>query len=196
MQKERRLILQCQAGRPSAQRAIYERYAPFLLGVIRRYVSNIEDAEDVMIDAMFKVLTKIDSFDFKGSFEGWIRRIGVNQALMHLRKMKQERLIVSLDEYAIPLVDESIQIEDALEAPGAFIKILDELPGGYRTVFNLYVMDGYKHREIAEMLDISIHTSKSQLIMAKKKLKAIMESNDFKQKKTINPNKRNKYHEK
>ncbi len=192
MPEEKRLIQQCQKGRPAAQRQMYERYAPFLLGVVRRYVSSVEDAEEVMSEAIFKVLTKIGSFDFHGSFEGWVRRIGINEALMYLRRKKQQKMLLSLDEYDIPLVDESVFLPGPLE-PGAMVGLLDQLPTGYRAVFNLYVMDGYKHREIAEMLGISIHTSKSQLIMAKKKLKALVEKHLEAQKKREVLRKKTKY---
>ncbi len=181
MSEEKKLIRACRKGAPKAQRILYERYAPFLLGVIRRYISSFEDAEDVMSEAIFKVLTRIDTYDFNGSFEGWVRRIGVNEALMFIRKVRNAFRVDSLDEHPFPMVDDSVDIDGPL-SPSHLLELLDQLPEGYRTIFNLYVMDGYKHREIGEMLNISIHTSKSQLIMAKKKLKALIEEDSTFQK--------------
>ena len=142
--------------------------------VARRYCRRDADAEDVLVAAFFKVFDKIDTFDEKGSFEGWIRRIVVNEALMLLRKKHALKRASELTEvnpatYSIPpSAAENLAERDILD-------LLDKLPTGYRTVFNLYVVEGFKHREIAEMLDISINTSKSQLILAKKRLREQLE---------------------
>ena len=142
-----------------------------MLGVCRRYVKNIEEAEDVMLEGFYKVLTRIDSYSGVGSFEGWIRRIMINESLMNLRKNQSlrytEEIDPGMDLAEQPVVIESLQAEEILA-------LLDELPEGYRTVFNLYVVEGYKHREIAEELGISINTSKSQLILAKKRMEELL----------------------
>lgn len=124
-----------------------------------------------MVGGLFKVMNKIDSYGGKGSFEGWIRRIMVNECLMQLRK----RDILKFSAEIHPNLDhaEALTIEDHLIAED-LIKLLDQLPTGYRTVFNLYVLEGYKHREIAEELNISINTSKSQLILARKRLEQLV----------------------
>lgn len=167
------IILGCQRGDRSAQKALYDRYAPKMLGVIRRYVSRLDEAEDLLVEGLFKAIDKIDSFQDQGSFEGWIRRIIVNETLMHLRKnhaLKQASDIGDVNPNVFsqaPRVSEQLEAQDILD-------LLDQLPIGYRTVFGLYVLEGYKHREIAELLDISINTSKSQLILAKQKLRQLL----------------------
>lgn len=142
-----------------------------MLGVCRRYVKDPMEAEDVLVEGFFKVMTKIDSYSGEGSFEGWIRRVIINESLMHLRKNSQlryaEEINPDLDYREEPTVLDEIAAEEILA-------LLDELPPGYRTVFNLYVVEGYKHREIAEELGISINTSKSQLILAKQRMEELV----------------------
>jgi RNA polymerase sigma factor (sigma-70 family) len=169
---ENELITRCQSGDRLAQKVLYNRYAPKMLGVCFRYVKNQEDAEDVMTEGFYKVLTNIDKFKSEGSFEGWIRRIMVNQALMLLRKQHNFNISIEISNVEIkatPSVESRLATQDILS-------LLELLPTGYRTIFNLYVIEGYKHREIAEMLNISINTSKSQLILAKKRLRELVET--------------------
>jgi RNA polymerase sigma factor (sigma-70 family) len=170
---EQELIQKCRNKERRAQKLLYERYSPKMFGVCRRYVNNQEDAEDVMIEGFYKVLSKIDKFRDEGSFEGWIRRIMVNQALMFLRKQHNFKLSVEISNVTIktnPVVEQNLAAQDILG-------LLNLLPTGYRTVFNLYVIEGYKHREIGDILGISINTSKSQLILAKKRLRELVEKN-------------------
>ena len=167
---EKQIIEACKRGDRKAQNQIYELYAPTMMSICKRYLRNHETAEDILINAFYKVFSKIDSFDFKGSFEGWIKRIVINECLMELRRNKVQNMTVSLDEsYKEPEVhfDDPLEYED-------LIQLLNGLPNGYRTVFNLYVIEGYKHREIADMLGISTNTSKSQLILARRKLQALI----------------------
>lgn len=153
---------------------MYDHFSPVMGAVARRYCRRDADADDVLVAGFFRVFDKIDTFSDTGSFEGWIRRIIVNEALMLLRKkhaLKQASELSAVDpaQYAIPAsATERLAERDILQ-------LLDGMPTGYRTVFNLYVIEGYKHREIAEMLDISINTSKSQLILAKKRLRELLE---------------------
>lgn len=169
---EKKLIAACKAGDPIAQKTLYNLYAPKMYGVCLRYMGDGAEAEDVLVEALFKVLTKLDKYSGAGSFEGWIRRIVVNENLMHLRKRKQTNynLHIEQDNIQIP-TDENIDAELAAED---ILQLLQHLTPGYRTVFNLYVIEGYKHKEIAELLGISINTSKSQLIMARKKLRELL----------------------
>ena len=170
---EQELIQGCLSQDRKAQRLLYERYAPKMFGVCKRYVKSLENAEEVLIEAFCKVFQKMDSYAGQGSFEGWIRRVVINEALMFLRK--NYRFHEHLDVTEMPaLAAEEAGIEDALSAQ-EILALLDELPTGYRTVFNLYALEGYKHREIADMLGISINTSKSQLILAKKRLQELLE---------------------
>lgn len=130
-------------------------------------MKNLEEAEDVMVEGFFKVLTKINMYSGQGSFEGWIRRIMINESLMQIRKVNHFRYTEEIDAN-IDLPEAPTIVEEL--AAQEIIQLMDELPTGYRTVFNLYVVEGYKHREIAEELGISINTSKSQLILAKKRM--------------------------
>jgi RNA polymerase sigma-70 factor (ECF subfamily) len=167
---EEELIEACKREERRAQKLLYDRYSPKMMGVCRRYVKTAEDAEDVLVEAFFKVLTNIRQFSGSGSFEGWIRRIVVNESLMFLRKRHNFNMTVeisNIDLNAPPKIMDELAAQDILE-------LLSQLPTGYRTIFNLYVLEGYKHREIAEMLGISINTSKSQLILAKKRLQALL----------------------
>ncbi len=171
---EQQMIDGCKAGDRRAQRAVYDRFSPLMSAVARRYCKRDADAEDVTVAAFFKVFDKIASFKEDGSFEGWIRRIVVNESLMLLRKKHALRQASELTEvnpasFAIPA-----EAADRL-AEQDILTLLDAMPVGYRTVFNLYVIEGYKHREIAELLEISINTSKSQLILAKKRLREQLE---------------------
>jgi len=167
---EKELIKACKQQDRQAQRELYDRYSPLLFGICRRYVKMREDAEDVLLEAFYKIFSKIDQYTGQGSFEGWMRRIVVNEALMFLRKAQHLKADVELNNLDI---SNAITVEDRLAAKD-ILKLLDQLPDGYRTVFNLYVVEGYKHREIADMLEISINTSKSQLIMAKKRLQELI----------------------
>lgn len=165
-----KLIQACKKQDPAAQKMLYSRYAPQLFGLVRRYIKKYDEAEDVLVEGMYKIFTRLKQFEGKGSFEGWMKRIMVNEALMHLRKNKNFRMTVELSNVQIAT---KVNVEDEL-AREDIIKCMNELPTGYRTVFNMYVIEGYKHREIAEELGISINTSKSQLILAKKRLQEIV----------------------
>ncbi len=170
---EQQIIRGCQSENPAAQKVLYETWGPLLFGVVRRYLSNSADAEDVFIEGMFKILTKIRTFRQEGSFEGWMRRIMVNEALMFLRKHSNFHLVRDIEPRD---VQESASIEQDIYA-NEILSLLDELPAGYRTVFNLYAIEGYKHREIADTLGISINTSKSQLILARKRMQELIKKN-------------------
>jgi RNA polymerase sigma factor (sigma-70 family) len=145
-----------------AQTRLYEKFSSKMLAVCTRYVGDKMEAEDVMIDGFMRVFDKIDQFTFQGSFEGWVRRIMVNEALMYVRGKK----MINVDlEYATEETSDAAFSSD-LEAAD-LMKIIEELPVGYRTVFNLYAIEGYNHQEIGEMLGISEGTSKSQLSRAR-----------------------------
>ncbi len=172
---EKELVELCKKNDRRAQKELFEKYSSKMFGVCKRYVKSHEDAEDVLIEGMYKVMAKIHLYKGKGSFEGWIRRILVNESLMWLRKKHNFRLTIEISNIDIKT---TITAQDKLQEQD-ILSLLNKLPTGYRTVFNLYVIEGYKHREIAEMLKISINTSKSQLILAKKRLKAMVEKNRY-----------------
>ena len=168
---EKELINGVRKGNRQAQQALYEKYSPVLFGLCRRYVKSYEDSEDVMVEGFYKIMSKIDQYTGKGNFEGWMKRIMVNESLMHIRKRHNLNMTVEIADYDMPkdpTIEQDLAAQDILD-------LLDKLPTGYRTVFNLYVIEGYKHREIAEILQISINTSKSQLILAKKRMKEMVE---------------------
>lgn len=155
----------------AAQKWLYERYSPLMFSVCRRYLRSREDAEEALVSGFYKVFSQIDSYTGAGNFEGWMRRIMVNECLMALRKAQP--LVFPGDEAQVPDQADSFNIEADISAR-EILELLDQLPPGYRTVFNLYVIEGYKHIEIAEVLGISINTSKSQLILAKDRLRALL----------------------
>jgi RNA polymerase sigma factor (sigma-70 family) len=175
---EHELIQGCLRDDRIAHRTLFDRYSPRMFAVCKRYVKQREDAEDVMIEGLYKAITKMETYKGDGSFEGWLRRIMVNECLMFLRKQSSLGLTMELDDRFHQLEDSDLNIADSL-AGQDILALLDKLPTGYRTVFNLYVIEGFKHREIAEMLNISINTSKSQLILAKDKLRQILTSDSF-----------------
>jgi RNA polymerase sigma-70 factor (ECF subfamily) len=167
------IIEGCKRGESQAQKQLYTQYKSILFGICRRYINSYEDAEDVLVESFLKIFAKIDDFKNEGSFEGWMKRITVNEALMYLRKHK--RIIQELNDNHINIAEEpSIEINIEEEK---ILALIDELPHGYRTILNLYLVEGYKHREIAEMLDISINTSKSQLIHAKRRMQELLKKN-------------------
>lgn len=172
---EEELIKRCKRKDRAAQKLLFDKYSAKMFGVCRRYVKNQEDAEDVLVEGLFKVLTKIDKYSNKGSFEGWIRRILVNESLMHLRKRHNFKLTVEVSNIDIK---SRATVEDDLAAQD-ILDLLALLPTGYRTVFNMYVIEGYKHKDIAEILGVSINTSKSQLLLARRRLQSLIKTNQM-----------------
>ncbi|EAY29354.1 RNA polymerase sigma factor [Microscilla marina] len=164
LSSEKALVKGCRKGKRQAQQKVYELYSPKMFAVCLRYVRHQFDAEEVMTNGFLKVFSKIDQFKEEGSFEGWIRRIVVNEALNHLRKNKRHQAEVDIEN--ISEAAELASAEDNLNAQD-LMKCIDQLPEGYRTVFNLYAIEGYSHKEIGEQLGISTNTSKSQLSRAR-----------------------------
>ena len=169
------LISGCKNNDRKAQNALYKRYAKPMFGMCKRYIKDLGEAESIMINGFYKVFMKIDQFKGQGSFEGWMKRIMINEALMYLRRYNMN-LSVELHE---SIGKESVLRADAGIAEQDILKLLDYLPIGYRTVFNLYAIEGYPHQEIAEKLGISVNTSKSQLLKARKKLKELLEKRQY-----------------
>ncbi len=168
--EEHFLIQACCKQDRKAQQLLYERLSPEMFGVCKRYIRKREDAEDVLAEAFFKILSNIGTFKGEGSFEGWARRIVINECLMFLRKRDEFRFDIGIEDWDAPVPETfsaNLTAQDIL-------KLLHSLAPGYRTIFNLYVVEGYKHREIAEILGISINTSKSQLILARKRMQELL----------------------
>lgn len=166
---ENQLIAALKRGESKAHKVAYDRYAGKMLAVCQRYTGNRDDAEEVMLDGFMRVFEKIDQFREDGSFEGWIRRVMVTESLMFLRKTKQLRQEVSIDDVQ---VEPDYAWADTAIHEQELMRLVNQLPDGYRTVFNLYAIEGYSHAEIAEMLGISEGTSKSQLSRARALLQA------------------------
>jgi RNA polymerase sigma-70 factor (ECF subfamily) len=163
---EKALIKKAIAGHRPSQQCIYDHFAPKMLGVCRCYIKDLQFAEDVMISAFVKAFLQLRSFRHEGSFEGWIRRIMVRDCISYLRK----RQFVVFDEDRFADSSETrITATNDLDLE-RIEKIIDDLPEGYRMVFVLYAVEGYRHSEIAELLSISESTSKSQLFKARKVL--------------------------
>ncbi|HMP29302.1 MAG TPA: sigma-70 family RNA polymerase sigma factor [Saprospiraceae bacterium] len=164
------LISKCKTRDPLSQKHLYERYNSILFGICRRYIANTQEAEDVFVEGFTKIFQKIDQYEGNGSFEGWMKKIMVNEALMFIRSNK-----IKFEDINIIQIEakDDFHIESDLEVR-EILALMDEMPDGYRTIFNLYVVEDYKHQEIADLLGISINTSKSQLIFAKKKMAQLL----------------------
>lgn len=163
--EEDQLLDACVKGKPSAQKLLFDRFAPKMMGVILRYINDKERANDVLQDGFIKVFKHLKTFKKDGSFEGWMRRIMVNTALDQLRKDKKKQLHVEIDNVQYPLAIES-KAEGKMQAD-TLMELVQSLPDGYRMVFNLYAIEGYTHKEIGEMLNIAENTSKSQYSRAR-----------------------------
>ena len=170
------IIEGCKRGDDKSQKILYDNYKAVFFGICRRYLHTYEDAEDVMIEAFVKIYSKVTDYKAEGSFEGWMKRIVVNEALMFLRKNKHFN--TELDTNSINISEEPNfdDFEADIDEEKIFEQI-EALSPGYKAVLNLYLVEGYKHREIAEMLGISINTSKSQLILAKRRLQELVKKN-------------------
>lgn len=169
--KETELIKGCKQHQRKAQREVYDRYSARMYGICYRYVKDTMVAEDIMVGTFTKVFERIGQFKEEGSFEGWIRRIAVNESLTYLRRNKALYLETDLEVVTgspdYQALDSALQEEDLLT-------IIQELPTGYKMVFNMYAIDGYSHKEIAEQLGITEATSKSQLSRARVHLQKLL----------------------
>nr|WP_299000434.1 RNA polymerase sigma factor [uncultured Allomuricauda sp.] len=159
-------IKKAASGDSKAQRMLYERYAGKMLSICRQYIKDVQFAEDVMVYAFVKVFKNLDSFEHLGSFEGWVRKIMVRESISYLRK----RQFVVYDDEVLENQEQSIDSSYSAFDVAYIQNEIDRLPEGYKMVFLLYAVEGYKHHEIAEMLQISEGTSKSQLFKARKLL--------------------------
>jgi RNA polymerase sigma factor (sigma-70 family) len=172
---EKQLIAGCKAGKPQAQKELFELYASAMMSVCIRYVTDRDTAQDVLQDGFIKLYTKIDTYSGSGSFAGWVRRIFVTTSLEYLRQNDALKQSASIEEYSDSIVTNDENILDKLSADD-LMDCIANLPDGYRTVFNLYAIEGYSHTEIAEMLEINESTSMSQLMRARKMLQKNVQS--------------------
>lgn len=171
---EEMLIAGLRHGDPSARKKVYELYAPLMMSVCVRYVGNREAARDLLQDGFIKVFTKIRTYTAAGAFGGWVRRIFVTTALEYLRR-QQLHPGDRVEEYEDALEDVNCSALDKLSAD-ELLACIARLPAGYRTIFNLYAIEGYSHREIAGMLHIREVTSRTQFIRARNALQKNVQS--------------------
>lgn len=170
---EKQLIKRAISGNRGAQKRIYDRFAPKMLAVCRQYIRDIHFAEDAMVSGFVKVFANLEYFRAEGSFEGWIRTIMVRESISFLRKQQ----FVVFDEEAMEPQTTGHDPGFGRDEVEYLQSLIDELPEGYRMVFLLYAVEGYPHREIAETLQISEGTSKSQLHKARKLLQENLKLN-------------------
>ncbi len=165
------LINDLKAGKRKAQSVLYKKYAPSLLGLCMRYGKSKAEAEDILQEGFLKIFEKIGGLQQSSSLEPWMKRIMVNTAINAYHKNLKHYYHQDIDDVQL---DEGIdEVSEYMEgiSPETVLKSVQELPEGYKMVLNLYVFDGFSHKEIAEELDISINTSKTQLLKARRKLK-------------------------
>lgn len=166
------LIKRCKKKNAQAQEQLYRLYSSKLFSICLKYSSDVSSAEDTLQDAFITIFDKIGQYKNQGSFEGWIKRVTVNTALQKYRKQKVFDIIneEQIEEVEVEVDEEEISMDYLLE-------IIQQLPDRYRLVFNLYVLDGYSHKEVSEMLEISVGTSKSNLARARNILKEKIQTN-------------------
>jgi len=170
---ETQLLQGCLAQDQQCQKALYEQYKVQMFRLCLRYSNSRADAEDILQDGFIRIFSDLHQYSGKGALGGWIRKVMVNTALQHIRKNKRVPHFLEIDQVA-ELKEAEEQIYSRIGAK-ALTKMIQTLPPGYKMIFNLYVVDGYTHQEIANQLKISINTSKSQLSKAKAALRKKLE---------------------
>ncbi len=167
-----RLIEKCKKGKARYQKVLYDRYSCKVYPICYRYAKNEEDAKDILQETFIRVFNKLETFQDKGSFEGWIKRIAVNVAIRHY-----QNTVKKIDQHDIEKAPEISSQESILSELNAedILKKISELPNGYRLVFNMYALEGYSHKEIAEKLGISEGSSRSQLTRARQALMEMLQ---------------------
>lgn len=161
------LIKGCVRQNNTCQRVLFEQYSGKFMSVCLRYANDTMEAEDMMQEGFIRIFNNIHQFKFEGSFEGWMRRIVVNVALKHLQKKKIPLTEITENNSDTPTMPAYAYAQLGAEE---LLKLISQLPDGYRMVFNLSVIEGYSHEEIAQMLNVQASTSRSQLVKARKML--------------------------
>ena len=159
------LIKKVKKNNREAQEVLFNQFSSKMLGVCRQYITDRHKSEELMLNGFLKVFKRLDTFKNKGSFEGWIRRIMINECLSALRK--EDKLVFVEDAHVFKDVHQEIQAEDDISDLQILI---DKLPNSWRVIFNLFAVEGYKHKEIAKLLSITEMTSRSRYFKAKKQL--------------------------
>ena len=170
---DEQLVKKCLEKDPLAQKQLFDSFSRKMMGVCLRYTKDAEEAQDVLQIGFVKVFEKLHLFNNEGSLEGWIRKVLVNCALDQIRKNKKFDDNVDLSKVDFQMASENENVLEHLSA-NDLLKIIQEMPTGFRTVFNLYAIEGYTHQEIADQLNISINTKKSQYSRARVYLQKII----------------------
>lgn len=166
MISDQEIVQGCLKKDKRAQKSLYDRYSGLLLGICIRYATDIPEAEDILQESMLKIFLNIGDYSGGGSFIGWMRKIVINTAITHYHKHLKHKHYVEIEELYTSEAGKS-DAPDLAYTADELKSILNLLPPGYKTVFNLYAIEGYKHKEIAEMLGIDVNTSKSQYSRAR-----------------------------
>jgi RNA polymerase sigma-70 factor (ECF subfamily) len=174
MMTEQQIIEGCARHDRKSQKALYDKHSRFLLGICLRYAADKAEAEDILQESFLKIFFNIKDYSGTGSFIGWLRKVAVNTAITHYHKNLKFRYHLEIEEY-VSIETGVSSFEDDFFTADELYKVMNELPPGYRMVFNLYAVEGYKHKEIAEMLGIDTNTSKSQYSRAKAALRDKLE---------------------
>ena len=176
LNNDTQLIAQSLKNNREAQKLMFDKYASRMLRLCTYYIKDLQQSEEVMLNGFLKVFTKLSSFSNKGSFEGWIRRIMIWESISYLRRKKKLIFTNEIEIYG-KYIENNVELDIAVEDLHQYV---NELSNGCKAVFNLHVIDGYKHAEIAEILQISVGTSKTQLSRARKSLQKMISSNQKK----------------
>lgn len=166
MMNDQQILSGCKKREKRAQKCLYDRYSGMLLGICVRYASDVPEAEDILQESMLKIYLNIGDYSGEGSFIGWMRKIVINTSITHYHKNLKHKRYVEIEE----LYTSEAGKDDFPDTPFTAEElktVLNQLPPGYKTVFNLYAIEGYKHKEIALMLNIDVNTSKSQYSRAR-----------------------------
>jgi RNA polymerase sigma factor (sigma-70 family) len=174
MMGEQQIIEGCAKHDRKAQQMLYDKFSRFLLGVCLRYSSDKAEAEDILQESFLKIFFNIKDYSGTGSFTGWLRKVAVNTAITHYHKNLKYRYHLEIEEF-VSVETGVMSFEEDFFTSDELYKVINELPAGYRMVFNLYAVEGYKHKEIAEMLGIDTNTSKSQYSRAKAAIREKLE---------------------
>lgn len=166
MMSEKQIIEGCARHERKAQKILYEKYSRLLMGVCMRYAGSRAEAEDILQDSFLKIFFRVKDFTGTGSFVGWLRKVVVNTAITHYHVNLKFRYHIEIEEY-VSVESGTAGFDEDYFTSDELYQVLDELPKGYRMIFNLYAVEGYKHKEIAEMMGIDTNTSKSQYSRAK-----------------------------
>jgi RNA polymerase sigma factor (sigma-70 family) len=165
------ILAQCIDKQPKAQKELFDLLAPKMYAICLRYAQDNDEAKDILQEGFIKVFGNIEKFEHKGSFEGWVKRIFINTSIEFYRRSQRENMVDSIDDVAEQSIDSHTL--SALKAAD-LMQLINGMPKGYKTVFNLFAIEGFHHDEIAKMLNISENTSKSQLHKARLHLQELV----------------------